>query len=50
MKNIEKVQQILKLSPLEVPTVFIGVGKPLDKMMIAKSERIDVKDVLVFID
>lgn len=50
VKNIEKVQQILNLNPLEVPTVFIGVGKPLDKMMIAKSERIDVKDVLGFID
>ena len=37
VKNIEKVQQILNLSPLEVPTVFIGVGKPMEKMMIAMS-------------
>lgn len=48
-KNIEKVQQILNLNPLEVPTVFIGVGKPMEKMMIAKSERIGVESVLKFI-
>lgn len=49
VKNISKVQQILNLSPLEVPTVFIGVGKPMEKMMIAKSERIGVESVLKFI-
>lgn len=45
VKNISKVQQILNLSPWEVPTVFIGVGKPLEKMMIAKSERIGVDKI-----
>lgn len=49
VKNISKVQQILNLSPLEVPTVFIGVGKPLEKMMIAKSERIGVDEILEFL-
>lgn len=50
VKNISKVQQILNLSPWEVPTVFIGVGKPLDKMMIAKSERIGIGNVLSIVD
>ena len=50
VKNISKVQQILNLSPLEVPTVFIGIGKPLEKMMIAKSERIGIDNVLSFVD
>lgn len=50
VKNISKVQQILNLSPWEVPTVFIGVGKPLEKMMIAKSERIDIGNVISFVN
>lgn len=50
VKNISKVQQILNLSPLEVPTVFIGIGKPLEKMMIAKSERIDIGNVISFVN
>lgn len=50
VKNISKVQQILNLSPLEVPTVFIDIGKPLEKMMIAKSERIGIDNVLSFVD
>lgn len=50
VKNISKVQQILNLSPLEVPTVFIGIGKPLEKVMIAKSERIGIDNVLSFVD
>lgn len=50
VRNISKVQQILNLSPWEVPTVFIGVGKPLEKMMITKSERIGIDNILSFVD
>lgn len=50
VKNIDKIQHILKLSPLEVPTVFIAIGKPLKTIMIAKSERIGIEHVLSFID
>lgn len=49
-KNLKKLQKVLSLNPCEVPTVFIGIGLPPEKMRIAKSERIKVNDILTFIE
>lgn len=48
--KIKRVQCLAELSPEEVPTVFIGIGRPAEKMMIAKSERLDCNTILSFVE
>ena len=47
--NLRKLRTIIHLPPCEVPAVFIGIGMPEETMMIAKSERLNVHDILRFV-
>lgn len=43
--EIRELRDVLSIPQSEVPIVFIAVGYPSEKMMIAKSQRKDVKDI-----
>lgn len=47
-KNLEKIRNLLEIPSCEVPTAFIGIGYPTDKIMIAKSERIPANKIITF--
>ena len=47
--RLTKLQTILNLPKSEVPIVFIVIGKPANKFMIAKSRRKPVEDIVTII-
>ena len=44
-REIKELRKVLSLPKSEVPVVFIAVGYPPEKVMIAKSQRKKVDDI-----